>query len=53
MWANVASALGGLLPGVGGASSRLGHVEVLEVTEPVGLLLIFVGIRLSVRPSTA
>lgn len=50
MWANVAIALGGLLPGIGGASARFGHVEVLYVTELVGLLLIFVGFRLSVRP---
>ena len=51
MWANVAIALGGLLPGIGGASARFGHVEVLYVTELVGLLLIFVGFRLSVRPT--
>lgn len=53
MWANVAIALGGLLPGIGGASARFGYVEVLYVTELVGLLLIFVGFRLSTRPSTA
>ncbi len=53
MWANVAIALGGLLPGIGGASARFGHVEVLYVTELVGLLLIFVGFRLSVRPTPA
>jgi hypothetical protein len=53
MWANVAIAVGGLLPGIGGASARFGHVEVLYVTELVGLLLIFVGFRLSTRPSTA
>lgn len=51
MWANVAIALGGLLPGIGGASARFGHVEVLYVTELVGLLLIFLGFRLSVRPT--
>jgi hypothetical protein len=53
MWANVAIALGGLLPGIGGASARFGHVEVLYVTELVGLLLIFAGFRLSVRPTVA
>lgn len=51
MWANVWIALGGLLPGIGGASARFGMVEVLYVTELVGLLLIFVGFRLSTRPS--
>jgi hypothetical protein len=53
MWANVAIALGGLLPGIGGASARFGHIEVLYVTELVGLLLIFVGFRLSTRPAVA
>ena len=53
MWANVAIAVGGLLPGIGGASARFGHVEVLYVTELVGLLLIFTGFRLSTRPAAA
>jgi hypothetical protein len=53
MWANVAIALGGLLPGIGGASARFGHVEVLYVTELVGLLLIYLGFRLSTRPTLA
>ena len=52
MWANVAIATGGLLPGIGGASARFGHVEVLYVTELIGLLLIFVGYQMSTRGST-
>jgi hypothetical protein len=51
MWANVSIALGGLLPGIGGASARFGHIEVLYITELVGLLLIYVGYRMSVRGS--
>lgn len=49
MWANVFIAVGGILPGIGGASARFGHVEVLYVTELIGLLLIFIGFRLSTR----
>jgi hypothetical protein len=49
MWANVAIAIGGILPGIGGASARFGYVEVLYVTELLGLLLIFAGFRLSTR----
>lgn len=50
---NVAIAVGGLLPGIGGAFTRAGHVEVLYVTELVGLLLIYAGYRLNVRPTLA
>lgn len=42
---NVCIALGGLLPGIGGSFTRLGHVEVLYVTELLGLALIYVGYR--------
>jgi len=41
-------ALGALLPGIGGSFTRFGHVEVLYVTEFVGLLLIFAGYRLNI-----
>jgi hypothetical protein len=51
--ANVAIALGGLLPGIGGTFTRFGHVEVLYVTECLGLLLIALGYRLSVGPAFA
>ncbi len=40
---NIFIALGGLLPGIGGAATRFGHVEVLFVTELIGLLLIYTG----------
>jgi hypothetical protein len=46
-WANVAIAVGALLPGIGGSFTRFGHVEVLYVTELVGLVLILLGYRLS------
>jgi hypothetical protein len=49
--ANVAIAAGAILPGIGGAFTRFGHVEVLYVTEFLGLLLIALGYRLSVGPA--
>ena len=45
---NILIAFGALLPGIGGTMTRLGYVEVLYVTELVGLLLIFAGYRLCV-----
>jgi hypothetical protein len=47
---NVAIAVGGLLPGIGGAFTRFGHVEVLYVTELAGLILIYIGYRLNIAP---
>lgn len=41
-WGNVLIAIGALLPGIGGASTRFGHVEVLYVTELIGLTMIFI-----------
>ena len=46
---NVLIASGAILPGIGGAATRMGHVEVLYVTELIGLLLIWWGYRLNVR----
>ncbi len=43
---NVFIAIGGLLPGIGGTMTRLGHVNVLFVTELIGLILIFIGYRI-------
>ena len=40
---NILIAIGALLPGIGGSFTRFGHVEVLYVTELVGLSLIFAG----------
>lgn len=43
---NIFIAIGGLLPGIGGTFTRFGHVNVLFVTELVGLFLIYVGYRI-------
>lgn len=40
---NILIAVGALLPGIGGSFTRFGHVEVLYVTEFVGLALILAG----------
>ncbi|GAB5556378.1 MAG: hypothetical protein SchgKO_05910 [Schleiferiaceae bacterium] len=40
---NIFIAIGGLLPGIGGTFTRMGYVEVLFVTELLGLLLIYYG----------
>lgn len=53
VYANIAIAIGALLPGIGGTYTRLGHVEVLYVTEFIGLLFIAAGYRLSVGPAVA
>ena len=47
---NVYIALGGILPGIGGAFTRFGYTEVLYVTELLGLLFIYAGYRLNTRP---
>jgi len=53
MWANVFIAVGAILPGIGGTATRMGHVEVLYVTELVGMLLTWLGYRMSVRPAAS
>ena len=45
--ANVLIAIGAILPGIGGTFTRFGHVEVLYVTEFLGLCLLWAGYRLS------
>ena len=45
---NVLIAVGALLPGIGGTFTRFGHVEVLYVTEFIGILLIYAGFRYNV-----
>jgi hypothetical protein len=53
---NVLIAVGALLPGIGGGATRFGYVEVLYVTELIGLLLILAGYRRIVvgpRPARA
>ena len=42
---NIIIALGGLLPGIGGSFTRMGYVNVLFVTELIGLILIYIGYR--------
>jgi hypothetical protein len=49
VYANVLIAVGAILPGIGGTATRMGYVEVLYVTELVGLILTWWGYRLSVR----
>lgn len=41
-WGIVLIALGAILPGIGGSFTRLGYVEVLYVTEFLGLTLIII-----------
>ncbi len=48
--ANVLIATGAILPGIGGTATRMGYTEVLYVTELAGLLLTWMGYRMSVRP---
>ena len=51
---NVLIALGGLLPGIGGSFTKFGYVEVLYITELIGLCFIFAGyfvIRRDSKPS--
>jgi len=43
---NIFIAIGGLLPGIGGTFTRMGYVNVLFVTELMGLLLIYFGYRI-------
>ena len=40
---NIFIAIGRLLPGIGGSFTRAGYVEVLYVTEFIGLILIYYG----------
>ncbi len=53
VYANVLIAVGAILPGIGGTATRMGYVEVLYVTELVGLVLTWMGYRMSVRPAFA
>ncbi len=48
--ANVLIAAGAILPGIGGTATRMGYTEVLYITELVGLLLTWMGYRMSLRP---
>jgi hypothetical protein len=46
-------AIGALLPGIGGGFTRFGYVEVLFVTEFIGIILIWAGYRAIMQPQTA
>ena len=46
-WSNCLIAVGAILPGIGGSFTRAGYTEVLYVTEFVGIILIFLGYRMS------
>ncbi len=50
---NIFIAIGALLPGIGGSFTRAGFVEVLYVTELIGLLFIYGGYRLNIAESKA
>jgi len=52
-WGNTFIALGALLPGIGGSFTRFGYVEVLYVTELLGLTLIWLGYRLNITATTS
>lgn len=43
---NIIIAIGALLPGIGGTFTRFGYVEVLFITELLGLVLIFWGYKI-------
>jgi len=42
---NILIAVGGLLPGIGGSFTKFGYVEVLYVTELLGIICIYTGYR--------
>jgi hypothetical protein len=42
---NLLIAIGGLLPGIGGSFTKFGYVEVLFVTELIGLIFIYLGYK--------
>jgi len=51
VWGNTLIAVGALLPGIGGAAARSGHIEVLYVGEILGLVAIWTGYRVIARSS--
>jgi hypothetical protein len=50
---NILIAVGALLPGIGGTFTRFGYVEVLYVTELVGLTLIYFGYHMMRKDQSA
>ncbi|MDZ7632158.1 MAG: hypothetical protein U5K74_12645 [Gemmatimonadaceae bacterium] len=53
MWGNVAIAVGAILPGIGGSFTRFGMVEVLYVTELLGVLFVWIGYRMMTKDRSA
>lgn len=49
---NLLIGIGGLLPGIGGSFTKFGYVEVLYVTEFIGLLFIYLGYKIIRRDKT-
>jgi hypothetical protein len=50
---NILIAIGALLPGIGGSFTRFGYVEVLYVTELMGLTLIYFGYHMMRKDHSA
>ncbi len=50
---NILIAIGAFLPGVGGVATRFGHVEVLYITELIGLTFIYFGYDMMRKDQTA
>jgi len=50
---NILIAIGALLPGIGGTFTRFGYVEVLYITEFIGLLFIYFGYHMMRKDHSA
>jgi hypothetical protein len=50
---NILIAIGALLPGIGGSFTRFGYVEVLYITELIGLIFIYFGYDLMRKDRSA
>jgi hypothetical protein len=50
---NILIAIGALLPGIGGTATRFGHVEVLYITEFIGLTFIYFGYHMMRKDHSA
>ena len=51
-WGNILIAVGAILPGIGGSFTRMGYVEVLYVTEFVGLVMIMLAYNVMKKENT-
>jgi hypothetical protein len=50
---NILIAIGALLPGIGGSFTRFGYVEVLYITEFIGLTFIYLGYSMMRKDQSA